>query len=109
MRTKLKSSSVCQRTFGGPPAPMPEKRCPHNALLHPAGTRCAAQAEYGRLAAQAYSPSDAISQAGICLGGTQKVQSFPRQMRRLKRGTSRHRIFSTVGWTSRLFPAVGGT
>ncbi|MBX9646681.1 MAG: hypothetical protein K2X57_06465 [Xanthobacteraceae bacterium] len=36
--------------------------------------RCAAQAEYGRLAAQAYSPSDAMSQARICLAGIQKVQ-----------------------------------
>src|SRR5882757_419344 len=34
--------------------------------------RCAAQAEYARLAAQAYSPSDAMSQAGICLDGIQK-------------------------------------
>ncbi len=39
-----------------------------------AKTRCAAQAEYGRLAAQAYSPSDAMSQAGICLDGLEKVQ-----------------------------------
>ena len=36
--------------------------------------RCAAQAEYTRLAAQAYSPSDAMSQAKIGLDGTQKVQ-----------------------------------
>ena len=36
--------------------------------------RCAAQAEYGRLAAQAYSPSYAMSQAKICLDGMQKVQ-----------------------------------
>jgi hypothetical protein len=35
---------------------------------------CAAQAEYGRLAAQAYAPSDAISQALICRAGTEKVQ-----------------------------------
>ena len=38
----------------------------------PSKTRCAAQAEYGRLAAQAYSPSDAMSQAGVCLGGNPK-------------------------------------
>jgi hypothetical protein len=34
-------------------------------LPRPAEKRCAAQAEYGRLAAQAYSPSDAMSQARI--------------------------------------------
>jgi hypothetical protein len=33
---------------------------------------CAAQAEYTRLAAQAYSPSDAMSQARFCLGGMKK-------------------------------------
>jgi hypothetical protein len=37
--------------------------------------RCAAQAEYFRLAAQAYSPSDAMSQAILCLAAAQKVQS----------------------------------
>lgn len=42
-------------------------------------TRCAAQAEYGRLAAQAYSPSDAMSQAGIGLDGIQKVQCRSRR------------------------------
>ena len=36
--------------------------------------RCAAQAEYGRLAAQAYSPSDAMSQAKLGLDGMKKVQ-----------------------------------
>jgi hypothetical protein len=35
---------------------------------------CAAQAEYARLAAQAYTPSDAMSQAGVGLGSNQKVQ-----------------------------------
>jgi len=40
---------------------------------------CAAQAEYGRLAAQAYSPSDAMSQARFCLGGMKKVQRRPRR------------------------------
>jgi hypothetical protein len=37
----------------------------------------AAQAEYTRLAALAYSPSDAISQARVCLAGIEKVQSRP--------------------------------
>jgi hypothetical protein len=40
----------------------------------PAEKHCAAQAEYGRLAAQAYSPSDAMSQARFCLDGVKKVQ-----------------------------------
>ena len=40
----------------------------------PAEKHCAAQAEYGRLAAQAYSPSDAMSQARFCLDGMKKVQ-----------------------------------
>jgi hypothetical protein len=47
---------------------------------------CAAQAEYGRLAAQAYSPSDAMSQASFCLDGMKKVQrlggEFVRQFAR---------------------------
>jgi hypothetical protein len=72
--------------------------------LVPPKTHRAAQAEYGRLAAQAYSPSDAISQAGICLGRPAKG-STSRPM--LKRNACRHRILSTVGWSSRLSPAVG--
>ena len=40
----------------------------------PAEKHCAAQAEYGRLAAQAYSPSEAMSQAQLGLGGMKKVQ-----------------------------------
>jgi len=35
---------------------------------------CAAKAEYGRLAAQAYSPSEAMPQARICQVDMQKVQ-----------------------------------
>jgi hypothetical protein len=49
-----------------------------------------------------------MSQAVICLGGTQKVQTSSDQGGGVKRGPSRDRIFSTVGWSSRLFPAVGG-
>ena len=45
-----------------------------NSLAGPAEKHCAAQAEYGRLAAQAYSPSDAMSQARFCLDGMKKVQ-----------------------------------
>lgn len=48
----------------------------------PAKKHCAAQAEYGRLAAQAYSPSDAMSQARFCLGGMKKVQRRPRRIAR---------------------------
>ena len=75
--------------------------------------RCAAQAEYGRLAAQAYSPSDAMSQAGICLDGIQKVQRRSRrtwqaQVRSLKRGLAARVAVGRAGWSSRLFPAVRG-
>jgi hypothetical protein len=49
----------------------------------PVEKHCAAQAEYGRLAAQAYSPSDAMSQARFCLDGMKKVQ---RRSRRIRRG-----------------------
>ena len=45
-----------------------------NSRAGGAEKRCAAQAEYGRLAAQAYSPSDAMSQARFCLDGIRKVQ-----------------------------------
>ena len=48
-------------------------------FLATAEKHCAAQAEYGRLAAQAYSPSDAISQALICRNGIEKgSRSIPR-------------------------------
>jgi hypothetical protein len=47
---------------------------PRRPRLRAAKKHCAAQAEYGRLAAQAYSPSDAMSQARFCLDGEKKVQ-----------------------------------
>ena len=43
----------------------------------PAEMHCAAQAEYGRLAAQAYSPSDAMSQARFCLARMKKGSTPP--------------------------------
>jgi hypothetical protein len=56
----------------------------------PRRKHCAAQAEYGRLAAQAYSPSDAMSQARLCLDGMRKVQcvrdEFGEAICLLKRG-----------------------
>jgi hypothetical protein len=74
-------------------------------------THCAAQAEYGRLAAQAYSPSDAISQAGICRGGVQKVQRLNSQIlgqiRMPKRNACRHRTFIDGAVVLRIGPAVG--
>ena len=73
--------------------------------------RCAAQAEYGRLAAQAYSPSDAMSQAAIGLDGIQKVQRLSRQPCRAEPGdeTGARRLRSWYeggGGSSRFFPAV---
>ena len=77
----------------------------------PAGYRtvqkhCAAQAEYGRLAAQAYSPSDTMSQARICLALTKKVQRRPKQTcraMRLKRGLRRPYLFEG-GVVLQIFP-----
>jgi hypothetical protein len=40
----------------------------------PAKKHCAAQAEYRRLAAQAYSPSMQLPRQEFCLGATKKVQ-----------------------------------
>src|SRR5687767_10976747 len=73
----------------------------------PSKTHRAAQAEYGRLAAQAYTPSDAMSQAAICLGGPAKGSTSPVKNPMLKRSDRCRRICLTVGWSSRLFPAVG--
>ena len=74
--------------------------------------RCAAQAEYARLAAQAYSPSDAMSQAKIGLDGLQKVQrldaNFAKaRVRTLKRRLAAHVSVARAGWSSRFFPVVG--
>jgi len=67
-------------------------------------THCAAQAEYGRLAAQAYSPSDAMSQAGICLDGIQKVQRRPDE---LGKARSTAAIPGAVGAADAAGPAFG--
>jgi len=74
--------------------------------------RCAAQAEYARLAAQAYSPSDAMSQAKIGLDGLQKVQRLDANF--AKRGSGRWNgglaanvSVARAGWSSRFFPVVG--
>ena len=67
----------------------------------PAEKHCAAQAEYGRLAAQAYSPSDAMSQARFCLDGMRKVQragdEFGGAICSAETGPCRRRICSR-GW-----------
>ena len=52
----------------------------------------AAQAEYLRLAAQAYSPSDAMSQARMCLDGRQKVQRQGRSNSHVETGVYQRRI-----------------
>src|SRR5262249_10584016 len=45
---------------------------PAHSLKRAQKKHCAAQAEYGRLAAQAYSPSDAMSQAKVLSGWNAK-------------------------------------
>jgi hypothetical protein len=54
--------------------PRARPNSPAGSGFGPAEKHCAAQAEYSRLAAQAYSPSDAMSQARFCLDGEKKVQ-----------------------------------
>jgi hypothetical protein len=77
----------------------------------PAEKHCAAQAEYGRLAAQAYSPSDAMSQARFCLDGMKKVQRRSRRIRPaicpLKRGFAANVSAREGGVVLQIFPAVG--
>ena len=58
----------------------------------PPEKHCAAQAEYGRLAAQAYSPSDAMSQARFCLGGMEKGSTPPEMICRAICGHSKMRV-----------------
>ena len=69
---------------------------------------CAAQAEYGRLAAQTYSPSDAMSQARFCLNGMKKVQRRARRIFRtictLKRGLSADVSLARAGVVLKDFP-----
>ena len=76
------------------------------------GKRCAAQAEYTRLAAQAYSPSDAMSQAEVGLDGMQKVQRLDANFAKradpaLKRRLAADVSVARAGWSSRFFPVVG--
>jgi len=77
----------------------------------PAEKHCAAQAEYSRLAAQAYSPSGAMSQARFCLGRMKKVQCRPRPIYRaicmLKRGLAADVSGREDGVVLQIFPVVG--
>jgi hypothetical protein len=77
----------------------------------PAEKHCAAQAEYGRLAAQAYSPSDAMSQARFCLDGMRKVQrarhAFGGAICPLKRGRAADVSVREGGVVLQISPAVG--
>jgi hypothetical protein len=79
-----------------------------NSPVGSAEKHCAAQAEYGRLAAQAYSPSDAMSQARFCLDGIKKVQRVGTNLPgHLPAETGRYggRICSRGrGWSSRFSP-----
>jgi hypothetical protein len=72
---------------------------------------CAAQAEYARLAAQAYSPSDAMSQAKIGLDGVQKVQrldaNFVKQGSGAETASCGRRICCEGGVFLQIFPVVG--
>jgi len=68
---------------------------------------CAAQAEYGRLAAQAYSPSDAMSQARFCLDGMKKVQRGLRRICPLKRGVAADVSAREGGVVLQISPVVG--
>ena len=76
----------------------------------PAEMHCAAQAEYGRLAAQAYSPSDAMSQARFCLarmkkGSTPPETNLPGNLH-AETGPCGGRIWSRGrGWSSRFSPS----
>jgi len=77
-----------------------QRRQPRAAVRIPEGSaekRCAAQAEYLRLAAQAYSPSDAMSQARLCLEGMKKVQRSEVTNSRVETGFCGGRIWSR-GW-----------
>jgi len=82
---------------------------PRRPRLRPAKKHCAAQAEYSRLAAQAYSPSGAMSQARFCLGRMKKVQCRPRPICRaicmLKRGLAADVSVARTGWSSRFSPS----
>jgi len=82
------------------------RRFPERYGFGRAEKRCAAQAEYLRLAAQAYSPSDAMSQASICLDGLEKVQRQRSRIRALKREFTTDVSLGEGGWSSRFFPAV---
>ena len=77
----------------------------------PAEKHCAAQAEYGRLAAQAYFPSDAMSQARFCLDGVKKVQGRPRPTCRaicsLKRSLAADVPGREDGVVLQIFPVIG--
>ena len=61
------------------------------------------------MAAQAYSPSDAMSQAKIGLDGMQKVQrldaNFAKAIRALKRGLAANVSVARAGWSSRFSPS----
>jgi hypothetical protein len=63
------------------------------------------------LAAQAYSPSDAMSQARFCLGGMKKVQRRPRPTCRiicmLKRGLAEDVSGREGGVVLQIFPVIG--
>lgn len=79
---------------------------PPGAYPRLAEKRCAAQAEYSRLAAQAYSPSDAMSQAPLGLGGNKKVQRREHEIRPLKRGIATDVSRLEGGAVLQIFPAV---
>jgi hypothetical protein len=78
---------------------------PRAAVRIPEGSaekRCAAQAEYLRLAAQAYSPSDAMSQARLCLEGMKKVQRSRERIGAVETGFLRRTyLVARVGWSFR--------
>jgi hypothetical protein len=73
---------------------------------------CAAQAEYTRLAAQAYSPSDAMSQARFCLGGMKKGSTpfqtnLPGDLRAETAAMRRTYLLARVGVVLQIFPVIG--
>jgi len=75
-RAKARQKSSRNKCFN----PAGASEFPRRPRFRPSEKHCAAQAEYGRLAAQAYSPSDAMSQARFCLGRMKKVQRRPNQL-----------------------------
>jgi hypothetical protein len=89
----------------------PVRTCEFPACCRARKKHCAAQAEYGRLAAQAYSPSDAMSQARLCLGTMKKVQQardeFAGAICALKRALAADVSACEGGVVLQIFPAVG--